>query len=195
LSSEDSPPPQFAELLCEFVNDGLYKCEELNEFLKKDGVSFRLNNDNSNERIEIEVLDIEDIVDIEESHSLMETSTNIGHLVRRMEAALQKNDYSLVVHSSASIFETLAKIVVKGASVQDKTLGSFFDSYRKDSSLPDAFLDYIKNIYTLRNVTPLAGHGSTQNPNLTQKEAIVIFEITKALVKIEHRLQRENYSS
>jgi hypothetical protein len=178
--------PQFAELLCDFVNDGLYKCDELNELLKRDGVSFRINDDN--ERIKIEVLSLEDI---EELDSSIQTHPNIRLLVSRMDGELQKNDYSGVLHSSATIFETLAKIIVNESKIENQTLKSFFDRYRKDSNMPEAILDYIINIYECRNVTPLAGHGSTKEPNLTQKQAIIMAEMTKAFVKIEYRLQIE----
>ena len=116
---------------------------------------------------------------------------NISSLVRRMNHALTKGDYSAVLHSSASIFETLAKVVVGIPSIQDQTLKSFFDRYRKDSTLPDEILDYILAIYESRNSTPLAGHGSTQTPDISRTEAVVLAEITKAFVRIEYIL-REN---
>ncbi len=115
---------------------------------------------------------------------------NIQILISRMNDALQRRDYSGVLHASASIFETLAKDIIAIPSVQDQTLKSFFDRYRKDSGLPNAVLDYILEIYDSRNVTPLAGHGSIQTPLISRLEAISLCEMTKAFAKIEYRLRR-----
>lgn len=114
---------------------------------------------------------------------------NIRLLISRMNDALKRLDYSGVLHASASIFETLAKDIVGIASIQDQTLKSFFDRYRKDSGLPDAVLDYILGIYDSRNVTPLAEHGSIQTPPLSRQEAICLCEMTKAFVNMEYTLR------
>jgi hypothetical protein len=114
---------------------------------------------------------------------------NIEILLDRMDDALKRTDYSGVLHSSASIFETLAKEVVGVPSVQNQTLKSFFQKYRKNSLLPDAVLDFILATYDSRNVTPLAGHGSTATPSITSDAAITLAEMTKAFVKIEYRLR------
>ncbi len=112
---------------------------------------------------------------------------NIGILLGRMDDALSKGDYSGVLHASASIFETMAKDVVGSSNVQHQSLGGFFDSYRKHSHLPQEILDYIQDIYKLRNTAPLAGHGSTQAPNIDRKTAITLAEMTKAFVTIEYK--------
>lgn len=114
---------------------------------------------------------------------------NIHILISRMHDALNREDYSGVLHASASIFETLAKDIIGIPSVQDQTLKSFFNRYRKDSGLPNAVLDYILAIYDSRNVTPLAGHGSIQTPIISRQEAISLCEMTKAFVKIEYKLR------
>jgi SpoVK/Ycf46/Vps4 family AAA+-type ATPase len=111
---------------------------------------------------------------------------NIKTLLNRMDDALKRDDHSGVLHSSASIFETLAKEVVGVSSVQDQTLKSFFQRYRKDSRLPDTVLDYIIEIYDSRNRTPLAGHGSTIKPSISRDVAITLAEMTKAFVRIEY---------
>jgi SpoVK/Ycf46/Vps4 family AAA+-type ATPase len=113
---------------------------------------------------------------------------NIRILIDRMNDALKREDYPGVLHSSASIFETLAKDVVGISNVQNQTLKSFFDRYRKDSALPEKVLDYILAIYESRNVTPLAGHGSTQTPTISREVAIGLSEMTKAFVRIEYIL-------
>ncbi len=115
---------------------------------------------------------------------------NIRTLIDRMSDALKRGDYSGVLHSSASIFETLAKDVVGVPTVQNQTLKSFFERYRKDSALPDKILDYILNVYESRNITPLAGHGSTQTPTISKEVAVALSEMTKAFVRIEYMLYK-----
>ena len=116
--------------------------------------------------------------------------SNILYLVKRMDDALIRGDYASVIHTSASIFETMAKDIVGVPTVQNQTLKSFFSRYRIDSHLPPALLDYIIGVYDSRNSIPLAGHGSTQNPNLNRDEAVTICEITKAIVRAEYKLHR-----
>lgn len=116
--------------------------------------------------------------------------TNVVFLMRRMDNALSRDDYPEVLHASASIFETMAKDVVGIPAVQDQTLKSFFARYRKDSALPQAVLDYVLSIYDERNKEPLAGHGSTQTPSISKKDAIFLVEITKAIVNSEYKLQK-----
>jgi len=116
-----------------------------------------------------------------------EQHPNIKTLIKRMDRALEDSDYSGVLHSSASIFETLAKDIVAIPGVQNQTLKSFFGRYRNDSVLSEELLDYILSIYDSRNTTPLAGHGSTIVPQITKEQAIVISEMTKAFVNIEYK--------
>lgn len=115
---------------------------------------------------------------------------NITILIERMESDLERDDFAGVLHCSASIFETMAKDIVGISVVQNQTLKSFFDRYRKDSALPQNVLDYILAIYESRNKMPLAGHGSTQTPNISKQEATTLAEITKAFVKVEYKLRR-----
>jgi hypothetical protein len=114
---------------------------------------------------------------------------NITTLVERMESDLDRDDYAGVLHCSASIFETMAKDIVGIPAVQNQTLKSFFDRYRKDSALPQEILDYILAIYESRSKMPLAGHGSTQTPSINKQDATAVAEITKAFVRIEYKLQ------
>lgn len=114
---------------------------------------------------------------------------NIEKLLIRLNSALRDDDYPNVLHTSASIFETLAKDIVNLDTIQDQTLKSFFARYRKDSGLPNEILDYIQSIYDARSTTPLAAHGSTKIPIINKKEAITLAEITKAFVRIEYLLR------
>lgn len=114
---------------------------------------------------------------------------NISLLMDRMIIAFENEDPSGVLHASASIFETMAKVVINIDNIQDKPLGSFFDRYRKESKLSHEILNYIHSIYLRRNTEPLAGHGSTALPKITMEETIEIIELTKALVRIESTLK------
>jgi hypothetical protein len=116
--------------------------------------------------------------------------SNILILIERMDDALKRDDYPGVLHACANIFETLAKDIVGIPSVQDQTLKSFFERYRKNSTLPDEILDYILSIYDLRSTTPLAGHGSTRIPSISREQAVSLSEMTKAFVNIEYKLRK-----
>lgn len=113
---------------------------------------------------------------------------NILVLINRMTTALDHGDPSGVLHASASIFETMAKEIVGIDAVQDQTLASFFNRYRKNSGLPEVVLDYILSIYKRRNIEPLASHGSIKSPTVTKPEAVILAELTKAFVRIERQL-------
>jgi len=178
--------PELADFLADLVAEQYFEADAINELLEKDGVSFRI--ENRRDKTQIEVLAIEDI---ESSEPDKVAHPNIRVLVSRMENSLKAEDFAGVLHSSASIFETLAKIVVGRPPVQDQTLKSFFDRYRKDSGLPEEILDYILSVYDKRNITPLAGHGSTATPTITKEQSIILAEMTKAFVKIEYKLSLE----
>lgn len=114
---------------------------------------------------------------------------NIRLLLNRMEVLLRAEDYAGVLHASACIFEVLAKDVVALPGVQDQTLKSFFDRYRKDSQLSTEILDYIIEIYNWRNRESTAGHASPKEPTVSRSTAIQLIEFTRAFVNIEYRLR------
>lgn len=180
---------QFIEFACELIRANYFEVNFLNNALKSEAASFRFIKDDN--EIEIEVLNDEEIeeADISEEHP------NIRLLVSRMDNSLDKDDYSAVLHSSASIFETMAKDIVGIPTVQDKTLKSFFDKYKLDSKLPEPILNFILDTYNKRNVTPLAGHGSLDKSKITKEQAIILAEMTKSFVRIEGKLKRENFVS
>ena len=175
---------EFAEFVCDLIEQDYLGLDEINSLMEKDGVSFRFTETHRGE-VAVEVIPLKEL---EEKEPVAEHG-NIRLLVHRMDSALEAEDYAAVLHASASIFETLAKDIVGIPTVQDKTLKSFFDRYRKDSSLPDAFLDYILETYESRNVTPLAGHGSTTIPTITKEQSIILVEMTKAFVRSEYKLR------
>lgn len=116
---------------------------------------------------------------------------NIHILIKRMNTALDNGDPACVLHTSASIFETMAKDIVGIDTVQNQSLGAFFDRYRRESALPLEVLDYILSVYKRRNIEPLAGHGSVKEPTILMSEAVVLAELTKAFVRIEGYLNRK----
>jgi hypothetical protein len=111
---------------------------------------------------------------------------NIGILYERVEAAWQRSDYAEVLHASASILETVAKHIVANPKIQDQSLGRFFKKYRNFSSLSDEHLDRVLEIYNRRNTTPLAGHGSTKPPGISQEDARAIINFTNECVRREY---------
>jgi hypothetical protein len=175
---------ELAEFLCDLIEQDYFGIEEINDLMEKDGASFRFFESHRAD-VGVEVMPLKEL---EEKEPVAE-HVNIRVLVHRMDTAREAEDYAGVLHASASIFETLAKDIVGIATVQDKTLKGFFDRYRKDSALPDAFLDYILETYERRNVTPLAGHGSTAIPAITKEQSIILAEMTKAFVRSEYRLR------
>jgi hypothetical protein len=176
---------EFIEFASELMKAGYFELEFLNAALQREGASFEFIK--ADRKFGIEVYSLEEI----EAVSLAAEHINIKTLVSRMDKAFEADDFAGVLHSSASIFETMAKEVIGIESIQDKTLKSFFDRYRNDSKLPPAILDYILATYDERNVTPLAGHGSLTIPDITKEESIILSEMTKAFVRIESRLKRE----
>jgi hypothetical protein len=175
---------QLVEILADIIQENLLDIDIINEILVEDGTSIFFEVENYTNNVKVYITPIEEIEDVKDS----DEHPNIRKLVKRMDNALADKDYSAVLHTSATIFETLAKDVVGLATVENQTLGGFFDRYRRDSSLPQPILDYILEIYKKRNTEPLAGHGSTQPPNIEEEEAIMLAEMTKTFVRIERKL-------
>ncbi|MCF6132738.1 hypothetical protein [Flavobacterium wongokense] len=179
---------QFIEFIGDLLDKETISLNFINNALKEEGASFEFINRGGN--FEIKVFTIGEL----EAENFDEEHQNIRLLVERMDNDLERSDFSQVLHSSASIFETMAKEVIGAEGVQDQTLGGFFEKYRNESKLPSGILDYILEIYKKRNTEPLAGHGSLKIPTITNEEAIVLSQMTKAFVKIESKLQRQSIS-
>jgi hypothetical protein len=173
--------PELVETLADLIQEGWLEGARVNEVLAPYSCSFYL--DRVDQSVIVEITPIEEL-DAEDDDNVV----SIRVLVRRMESALQQDDYSNVLHASASIFETLAKDIVAIEGVQDQPLGAFFNRYRKDSLLPSPLIDFIYEVYKRRGFEPLAGHGHLDSPSITREEAIVLSEMTKAFVRIERQL-------
>lgn len=180
---------ELIEIIADLMQENILNSNDVNEILESENLSFHFSEyeDFDDRRVEVDVSPIENIEDTTE-----EEHPNIRLLINRMKTATENDDPSGALHASASIFETMAKDIISIDSIQDETLASFFERYRKDSGLPGEVLDYILAIYQRRNTEPLAGHGSTKPSNITLKEAIILAEITKAFVRIERQLHTES---
>jgi hypothetical protein len=178
--------PELAEILADYLEKGMMRRKDVNEILSNYGCGFTFERDGyrSHAPVEIQVVPVDSIdeVDLKTDHP------NVRRLVTRMDAALKGHDFSGVLHASASIFETLAKDVMKNPNVNDQTLASFFEGYKKKSLLPEPILDYMLNVYQQRNSQPLAGHGSLTEPNINPENAVALCELTKTIVRIERKL-------
>jgi hypothetical protein len=178
---------EVAEILGDYLQAGMLEQHAVNEILEEGNCGFKFRKQESYDdeiSVSIEIKSLEDIgePDLSDQHP------NIRVLVNRMDRALNDKDHAGVLHASASIFETLAKDVVRNPNVENQTLASFFGAYRNASGLPDPVLDYIQQVYNDRNTEPLAGHGSMRPPEIDRREATVLAEITKAIVRSERKL-------
>lgn len=178
---------QLVEILADYIQNRMLDDGHVNAILEEDGCGFKVQLRSFAEDDEAFVA-LEDLNEIE-AEGLDDDHPNIRALAQRMDAAIEQKDAPAVLHASASIFETLAKDVIGDQDLENQTLGSFFEKYRKTSSLPPKILDFILDTYKARNTTPLAGHGGTKPPSIKMPEAIALCEMTKAFVRMERQLR------
>ncbi len=181
--------PDLVCIIADLVESKWLDCDNINAILEDDSCGFHLKSITGGD-VCVVIDAYEDI----EPEKLEKDHPNIRFLAERMQREFDAGDFSAVVHSAGSIFETLAKDVVGIPSVQDQSLGGFFDRYCKDSKLPSQFLDYIKAIFDRRNTEPLSGHGSLVEPTVNKEEAAVIIETSKAVVRIERLIAEPEVS-
>ena len=130
---------QLVETLGDLLQQNLLSIESVNNILAEDNSSVRFDSGGFDRSISVSILSDQDI----EEESAEAEHPNIRLLVARMDAAYVQNDFSAVLHTSATIFETLAKIVFGDPRVENQTLGGIFGGYRQRSQLPGPILDYI----------------------------------------------------
>lgn len=174
---------QLIEILVDLIDEGVLPIEDVNAVLEADGCSIRLKERSSGTAVILITL-----TELPDEPPAPGEHLNVRKLIDRMDRALQDRDWSLVLHTAASTFETMAKLVVASSNVQNQSLGSWFSLYRKHSRLATPLLDTIEEIFKRRNIEPLAGHGSTSDPSITEGEAIQVRELTVALVRMERTL-------
>lgn len=175
---------QLIEALGDMLQQRMLDVKGVNDILSDDNVSVRFQAQGFDEDISVQIFS-ENEIEEEETEG---EHPNIRLLTARMDRTFEDEDYAGVLHASATIFETLAKLVFDNPSVENQTLAAFFDGYRNRSALPAPLLDYILETYKRRNVEPLAGHGGTIPPTVTAQEASTLVEITKMCVRLERRL-------
>jgi hypothetical protein len=97
---------QLVEILADLIQEGWLRKNLVNEVLESDacGVRFESHGDS----LEIEVAELSP----EDDNAAPDDNSNIRALFDRMDRAMQDEDWPLVLHTGASIFETLAKLVV-----------------------------------------------------------------------------------
>jgi len=173
---------ELIEILADLIQNAWLDCNEVNNILSSNGCEFCFTGHYMSE-VSVEITPVESI----EEEAEFEIQ-NIRTLLNRMDMALSSTDYPGVLHASASILETLAKDTLASPTILDQSLGAFFAKYRANSHLPAPVLDYIHAIYNRRGTEPLAGHGSVTPPTITETEAVVISEMTKAFLRIERKL-------
>jgi hypothetical protein len=171
---------QLIEFLGDLIEFDVFTRKEINKLFEQDGASIRFAMEGP--------ATVELVAEHEGAGAEEGDHPNVRTLVNRMSEAMRRKDFALVLHSSASVFETLAKQVVAIESVQNATLKGFFGRYREDSKLPQVFLDYVLSLYDARNVTHLAGHGGLDPIAVTEEAATIMTEMTKAFVRIEYKL-------
>ena len=182
---------QLIEILGDMVQENMLDMGAVNRILAVDSSSVRFVAEGFDEDISVHILAADEI----EEESDDAEHPNIRLLVERMETVFGKKDYAGVLHASATVFETLAKLVFDNPAVEDQTLAAMFDGYRKRSGLPEPLLDYILTTYRRRNSEPLAGHGATKAPSVTAQDAATLVEMTKMCVRLERRLAVQELDS
>jgi hypothetical protein len=159
--------PQLMEILADLVDFGALTAAEVNAVLDADGVGAGIEEDGDGPRVVLK-----DLADLPETAATPDEHANVRKLIDRVDHAMQDRDWSLVLHTAASVFETTAKQVVPNPNVQNQSLGGWFSLYRKHSALAAPLLDAIEAIFQRRNIEPLAGHGSVADPSITEQEAV-----------------------
>jgi hypothetical protein len=169
---------QSIEVIGDFITEGIFDCKEINSLLEQNRQSIRFEIDSKKSILRVHLLPESDIT--EESSDEI---PNVRTLFDRMKDAFEREDYGAVLHTSASVFETLMKDQLQ-LSRNGGTLDSMIEPYSRVLHLPDEIRAYMKKQYVERNRTPLAGHGSVESPNISKQEAIVIIEMTRMIVRL-----------
>jgi len=177
---------ELVETLADLIQEGVLETRDVNAVLAEDGstISFQVQSCEERQHVSVLIAAVPSVSD----EPLSGEHPNIRVLVSRMERELAAKDYSAVLHASGSIFETLAKDLVDDPAVQHQSLGKFFDKYSRESKLSPGILNFIKTIFQKRNTEPLAGHGSTEKPKITQTDAVLLAQMTKAFIRAERML-------
>ena len=172
---------EIMELLFDYIQANLIEATYINNIFNEYEIPILFQTDWQN-HLSIEVESIEGNSVSEQEHS------NIKKLMSRMDRDFADDDYTGVLHASASIYETLVKDISQDPKIQNKSLGQILNNPKISLNIPNHILDYIQEIFKKRNTVPTAGHGGTSTPTITEEEAIVIQEFTKAIVRVLRKI-------
>ncbi|MEC1686003.1 hypothetical protein [Bacillus mojavensis] len=176
---------QFIEIIIDLLEQGILSLDVVSKLFNESSASFYI--EETEDGFQLTTFSLTE----EAQFNDIDEHPNIRLLIDRMNLLFDKQDYSGVLHTSATILETLAKDIINRDTIGDQSLGSFIELYKKESRLPNEILGYIHAIYKKRNLEPLAGHGSTSAPSINKKEAIIISEMTKSFVLMESKLSMD----
>lgn len=171
--------PEFIEFVAELVDRDFLELNLANSLLSEGNCDVVLRRDTNNQ-ITVDLIENEGAVEFNPS-----SNPNVRQLVDRMDRSIQYEDYPNALSASASIIETISKELLSDKQVSDKPFGSYAEAYAKRTGLPEPVTGWMRQIYTRRNHEPLAGHGHTAPPTISEKEAVVIAEFTKAFIRVE----------
>lgn len=172
---------EVVELLFDYIQLDLMDITSVNNILKKYEIPVLFEQDNQH-NLNVKTENIEDIPVSKNEHP------NIKQLISRMDNNFANNDYAGVLHASASIYETLVKDIAGAPKFKKMSLGQILNDSAFSLNIPEQIMEYIREIFKKRNTVPTAGHGGVSIPTITEEEAIVIQEFTKAIVRVLRKI-------
>lgn len=120
---------ELVEILADMIQEGVLDSDKVNDVLRYDKCSFRFEIDDDEVVVEIDSLS-----EIPEEN-LTGEHPNIRKLAERMDSEVERKDPTAVLHTAASIFETLAKDVLSDANLEGQSLGGFFCQVPQDLAI------------------------------------------------------------
>ena len=172
---------EIVELLFDYIQADLININSVNNIFKEYEVPVLFEQDWRN-HLSIKTENLKDIPILENEHP------NVKKLISRMDSSFANDDYTGVLHASASVYETLVKDISGEPKFQKMSLGQILNDSQFSLNIPEQIIDYIREIFKKRNTVPTAGHGGTSIPTITKEEAIVIREFTKTIVRVLRKI-------
>lgn len=182
------------KILIETIEWDFLELSEVNNILKDDCCGFELYKNSNNNNIEISFTEYNYTPNNDLDNQYV---FNLRLSVERMKRAYDDKDWTLVLQSGAVAIEVLSKQVIKNKhthplskspEIEACTFTQYVDSYKNHSHLAEPLISEMEKIFKKRNVEPMAGHGSTKNPTITQEDALYIKELIVALIRLESNL-------
>ena len=165
----------------DYIQADLININSVNNIFKEYEVPVFFEQDWQN-HLSIKTENLKDIPVLKNEHP------NVKKLISRMDSNFANDDYTGVLHASASVYETLVKDISGEPKFQKMSLGQILNDSQFSLNIPEQIMDYIREIFKKRNTVPTAGHGGTSIPTITKEEAIIIQEFTKAIVRVLRKI-------